>query len=419
MKSWMTHLPPLRRSLLPGLIACGLALSLGWLSPSRSLGAGRGAISLNVSANAAQQTSPVADQPAPPTIAYLILAEGPVNNRLARRIRQGLERAAAAGAEVVVIEIDTFGGELGAAVEIRDALLDSNLRTIAFINRRAISAGALVALATHEIVMAPGATIGAAAPVRVTWTGSEPAGEKTISYFRKEMKATAESRGHPGALAEAMVDADVVISEVVEKGKLLTLTTQEALRLKLAAAQHEDREDLLQAYNLELLEESRAQAAQAAESAGIRGWLGQIRAWQVWVILGLVLGLAEMLLPGFFLLWFGVGALLASLLAYLGVPRGAQIGVFLASSILLLISSRTIFKSVLLRSPQGVPTNIEALLGRTGMVLKAIEGSLQPGSVKLGGEVWSAVSDDETHIAKGAKVQVLEIVGNKARVKPV
>ncbi|MCH8266696.1 MAG: hypothetical protein IH846_04205 [Acidobacteria bacterium] len=320
---------------------------------------------------------------------------------------------------MVVIEIDTFGGELGAAVEIRDALLDSNLRTIAFINRRAISAGALIALATHEIVMAPGATIGAAAPLRVTWTGLEPAGEKTISYFRKEMKATAESREHPGALAEAMVDADVVISEVVEKGKLLTLTTQEALRLKLAAAQHEDREDLLQAYNLELLEESLAQAAQAAERAGIRGWLGQISAWQVWVILGLVLGLAEMLLSGFFLLWFGVGALLASLLAFLGVPRGAQIGVFLASSFLLLIFSRTIFKSVLFRSPHGVATNVEALLGRTGMVLKAIEGSLQPGSVKLGGEVWSAVSDDETHIAKGAKVQVLEIVGNKVRVKPV
>ncbi|MCH7979048.1 MAG: hypothetical protein IH935_08740 [Acidobacteria bacterium] len=320
---------------------------------------------------------------------------------------------------MVVIEIDTFGGELGAAVEIRDALLDSNLRTIAFINRRAISAGALIALATHEIVMAPGATIGAAAPLRVTWTGSEPAGEKTISYFRKEMKATAESREHPGALAEAMVDADVVISEVVEKGKLLTLTTQEALRLKLAAAQHEDREDLLQAYNLELLEESLAQAAQAAERAGIRGWLGQISAWQVWVILGLVLGLAEMLLPGFFLLWFGVGALLASLLAFLGVPRGAQIGVFLASSFLLLISSRTIFKSILFRSPHGVATNVEALLGRTGMVLEIIEGSLKPGSVKLGGEVWSAVSDDETHIANGAKVQVLEIVGNKVRVKPV
>ena len=418
MKSWMTHLIPLRGSLLLGLIACGLALSLGWLAPSRSLGAGRGAISWSVSANAAQQTSPVADQPAPPTKAYLILAEGPVNDRLARRVRQGLERAAAAGAEVVVIEIDTFGGELGAAVEIRDALLDSNLRTIAFINRRAISAGALIALATHEIVMAPGATIGAAAPLRVTWTGLEPAGEKTISYFRKEMKATAESREHPGALAEAMVDADVVISEVVEKGKLLTLTTQEALRLKLAAAQREDREDLLQAYNLELLEESLAQAAQAAERAGIRGWLGQISAWQVWVILGLVLGLAEMLLPGFFLLWFGVGALLASLLAFLGVPRGVQIGVFLASSFLLLISSRTIFTSVLFRSPHGVATNVEALLGRTGMVLQAIEGSLQPGSVKIGGKVWSAVSDDEAHIAKGAKVQVLKIVGNKAWVKP-
>ena len=77
---------------------------------------------------------------------------------------------------------------MDAAVEIRDALLDVRLHTIAFINKRAISAGALIALAAHDIVMAPGTTIGAATPMQVTLTGSKPAGEKTVSYFRKEMK---------------------------------------------------------------------------------------------------------------------------------------------------------------------------------------------------------------------------------------
>ena len=155
---------------------------------------------------------------------------------------------------------------------LRDTILDAPLRTIAFINKRAISAGALLALSTHEIVMAPGATIGAAEPLRITWKGSEPAGEKIISYFRKEMKATAESRNHPGALAEAMVDADVVVPEVVEKGKLLTLTTQEALTLKLAAAKSEDLEQLLETYKLELVAESRKEAARAAEAVNGRDW---------------------------------------------------------------------------------------------------------------------------------------------------
>lgn len=57
--------------------------------------------------------------------------------------------------------------------------------------------------------------------------------------------------------------------------------------------------------------------------------------------------------------------------------------------------------------------------GRTGLVLKPIEGSLKPGSVKIGGEVWSAICEDETRISKGTKVEVLEVVGNKVSVKPV
>ena len=355
----------------------------------------------------------------PRQTAYLILLKGEVNDRLARHVLDGLERATAAGAQAVIIEIDTFGGELDAAVQMRDALLDLPLETIAFINKRAISAGALVALATHEIVMAPGATIGAATPVRVTWRGTEPAGEKAISYFRKEMKATAESREHPGELAEAMVDPDVVVSGVVEKGKLLTLTTREALELRLATAEHGNLERLLSAFQLTLPSESQAEAQRAAEQSRASRWWGQVRAWQGWVIAGLGLLMAEMMLPGFFILWFGVGALVASLLAYLGVPWGIQVAVFLGSSSLLLVFSRTIFRTKFLRSPQTVRTNVEALKGRPGIVLSPIEGSVKPGLVKVGGEDWSAVCEEETQITKGANVEVLEVVGNKVRVKTI
>ena len=341
-----------------------------------------------------------------------------MTNGLVRRVRRDLEKAAEAGANVAIIEIDTFGGELGPAVALRDTLLDSPLRTIAFINKRAISAGALLALAAHEIVMAPGATIGAAEPYHITWQGSEPAGEKIISYFRKEMKATAESRNHPVELAEAMVDPDVVVPGVVGKGKLLTLTTQEALKLHLAAAESDGLAQLLQAYELELVPESQ-EGARRGERAGLFEWFEQVRAWHVWIVVGLVLVLAEMVIPGFFLLWFGVGAFLASLLAFLGLSRNIQSVVFLASSFVLLIFSRTIFKSVLLRAPERVATNMEALRGRSGITVKAIEGTLTPGEVKVGGEMWAAVCDDGTQIAEGAKVEVLEVVGNKVRVKSI
>jgi len=83
--------------------------------------------------------------------------------------------------------------------------------------------------------MTGGATIGAATPVQIGQSGapSESVGEKTVSYVRKEFRATADSRKRPPLLAEAMVDADVEIKGVIEKGKLLTLTTEEALKHKL------------------------------------------------------------------------------------------------------------------------------------------------------------------------------------------
>jgi membrane-bound ClpP family serine protease len=356
-------------------------------------------------------------QSVPPQKAYLILVEGRVNSKLSRQVRDGLEKAKSLGAKVAILKINTFGGNLGAAVEIRDALLDSPLRTIALINKRAISAGALVALATHEIIMVPGATIGAAAPVEGTGRGAKPAGEKAISYFRKEMKATAESRNHPLALAEAMVDLDVIVSGVVEKGKLLTLTTQEAVELKLAKEQIAGLGDLIRIRHLELVSEKPAETRSLVERWRVKDWFVQFRAWHVWFIAGLLLGVAEILIPGFFILWFGVGAFLAALLAWLSLPWAVQFGAFLASSFLLLLSSRTIFRSFLFKSQEDISTNVDALTGRIGVVLKAIEGDLKPGLVQLGGEKWSAVCEGEKKIMKGARVKVLGVTGNKVRVE--
>jgi membrane-bound serine protease (ClpP class) len=178
--------------------------------------------------------APAAAQDRRPLV-YVAQIEGIIDLGLAPFVQRVLDQAAAAGAAAVVLEVNTFGGRVDAAVQIRDALLGAQVPTIAYVNRRAISAGALISLAAEHLVMAEGATIGAATPVMSGGQGgAQPVSEKTVSYVRKEFRATAESRKRPALIAEAMVDADVAIRGVIEKGKLLTLTTEEALKHKVA-----------------------------------------------------------------------------------------------------------------------------------------------------------------------------------------
>ena len=93
----------------------------------------------------------------------------------------------------MILDIDTPGGRLDAVLQMRDALLGSPVRTIAFVDRTAFSAGALIAIAAEEIYMTPGAVMGAATPVDGV-TG-ETASEKIVSAVRTTFKATAEARG--------------------------------------------------------------------------------------------------------------------------------------------------------------------------------------------------------------------------------
>ncbi len=188
-------------------------------------------------------------QPARPHV-LVVSVDGMIDLGLAPYLARALRDAEAGGASAVLVEINTFGGRVDAAVAIRDVLVTSPVRTVAFINQRAISAGALIALSCHTIVMVPGGTIGAAAPVTGGTSEAQPAGEKTVSYVRKEFAATAEMRKRPIAFAEAMVDEDVVIDGVVAEGKLLTMTASEAVTHKVADVVAADRAAALAAVDL-------------------------------------------------------------------------------------------------------------------------------------------------------------------------
>ncbi len=217
-----------------------------------------GRLSLVVFAFLATFASALAQEKRP--LVYVAPIEGIIDLGLAPFVQRVLSEAEAAGAAAVVLDINTFGGRVDAAVQIRDALLNARVRTIAYVNKRAISAGALIGLAAEDLVMAGGGTIGAATPVQMGQPGAaaQPVAEKTVSYVRKEFRATAEARKRPPLLAEAMVDADVVIPKIIEKGKLLTLTTDEALRHKLATFRADTLESALEQLGLANAELRRA-----------------------------------------------------------------------------------------------------------------------------------------------------------------
>jgi membrane-bound serine protease (ClpP class) len=185
-------------------------------------------------------------------LVYVLPISGVIDLGLAPFVARVLNEANQAGAAVVILDIDTFGGRVDAAVQIRDTLLNAKVRTVAFVNKRAISAGALIGLSAQTLVMSTGSTIGAAAPVQAGVPGAAavPVSEKTVSYLRKEFRATAEARKRPLLLSEAMVDADVEVPGIIDKGKLLTLTTDEALLHKVADFRADSLDDVLQQLGL-------------------------------------------------------------------------------------------------------------------------------------------------------------------------
>jgi membrane-bound serine protease (ClpP class) len=178
-----------------------------------------------------------------PTV-YRIPVSGVVENGLAPYVARSIREAESSGAAAAFLDIDTPGGRIDAAERIADAVRAARIPVYGYVNPRAYSAGALIAISTNGIYMRPGAVIGAATPVDGQGTR---ASEKTVSAMRAEFRSMAEQRGLDPRLAEAMVDENVEIPGVVKKGQLLTLSTNEAVKLKFAKAQIADQAALLQA----------------------------------------------------------------------------------------------------------------------------------------------------------------------------
>lgn len=160
--------------------------------------------------------------------ATLVKIDGMIDNGVAFYVDRSIKSAQETGSSVIIFEINTLGGRVDSAIKIKDLIINSELKTVAFVNKRAISAGALISLSCNNIVMADGSSIGAATVVDQE---GEKQSEKAQSYFRSEIASTAERMGRDKDIARAMVDEDIEIEGVIEKGKLLTLTSNEAFEL--------------------------------------------------------------------------------------------------------------------------------------------------------------------------------------------
>jgi len=288
---------------------------------------------------------------------WIIPVKGDIEPSIIAFIRRASQNALSKGASTIIYEIDTFGGRVDTALQISSFIGSlKNIRTIAWVRSGpesmgvSWSAGALIALSCQDIVMSSGTSIGAAAPVTVGPDGQmAPTGEKTVSAVRSQMAALAEKNKHPVLLALAMVDQDLEVWDVqvngenrlvnsVElegleknsankvvrqnlvsaKGKLLSLTANEALRYGLARAVADDSTELLQKLNItgeitELNPNAADQIVTVLTSGAVQTIL---------ILLGLVMLFLEINTPGFgipgvvaiisFVTVFGLNALLGT-----------------------------------------------------------------------------------------------------------
>ena len=193
---------------------------------------------------------------------YVIPIQDVIDLGIPGLVNRGIDLAESNNADLILFDIDTFGGRVDAATQIKDAIASTEIETIAFINRRAISAGSLISLSCDQIFMTEGATIGATSVVDMS--GSKQS-EKSQSYMREEMAATAEKSGKNPEIARGMVDEELSFEFLIvegdtltvtdiegrKEGKLITLTTELALKYGIADGKSESVEELLLSLNIE------------------------------------------------------------------------------------------------------------------------------------------------------------------------
>lgn len=152
------------------------------------------------------------------TVFYRIRLDMDIDKAAQRKVVSGLEKAEAAGADYVLLDLDTYGGAVDAADSIRTAVLRCEMPVVAYVNMQAASAGALISIACDSIYMKTGSSMGAATVVN---QNGEEMPDKYQSFMRGMMRSTAQANGRDPKIAESMVDT----------ANVLSLTPDEAMKV--------------------------------------------------------------------------------------------------------------------------------------------------------------------------------------------
>jgi membrane-bound serine protease (ClpP class) len=397
----------------------------------------------------------------------IIHIEGEIELGLSKYVQRALSDLE--NVKAIIFIVDTFGGELNAATEIKDKILELNSKgilTIGWIKGRAWSAGALITLATKKIVFSSGGSIGAAEPI--------PATEKTISALKGEFMSTCEANGRDPLIGAAMVDKEIEIEGVVKKGEILTLSKELAKKTHFLDFEANSLEEILNEFNLKNYEVVDIKFTFTEKIArfitqsivreilliigflgllieattpgfGVPGTMGlislalffgghMIAGLGNWLYVGLfIIGVILLLIEIFLIPGFGLTGISGIILIFIsifftlggGTRALYSIGVVAAILLILFIILLVLFPKLPIWNKLGLKeslktekgyttfTPLEELIGKEGKVITTLRPS---GTIEIDGKRYDAISLGE-FIEKDSRVKVVKIEGNKIIVE--
>lgn len=397
-------------------------------------------------------------------------------------IKKAIKKAADEGASLIILELDTPGGLLSSALSIKNSIIESDIPVVAYINKNALSAGALISLSCESIYMSDGSIIGAATPVYMKGDEIEKAGEKEISAMRAAMRSSAERNKKNVRVAEAMVDETIVLTKKndgidLDDKTLLTLSAEEALKVNIADGKANSIMDIIKLRNLsensviKNVEEEKYDyilrflinpvVLSALISIGIIGVYIELKtpgfgiggvisiiAFSIFFFAQIFVGDSGFLAPAIFFLGivllaieifvipgFGITGILgifgiaAGIFMSFGINNIAQatLVVFvslISDIILIIILARFILKSKGFKNKMALETDTAGYHSSVSYDdLLGLEGITETlfrpsGNIIIDGKKYDAITEGE-FINKGAKIKVILVEGNKIVVKEV
>ncbi|MEW9107799.1 MAG: nodulation protein NfeD [Cytobacillus gottheilii] len=404
-------------------------------------------------------------------IVYTVPVEETVEKGLYAFLSRAVHTAEEEGADAIIFELNTPGGAVDAAGEIGKLLTSTDIKTISFVNKQALSAGAYIALNTDEIYMVPGSTMGSAAIIDQS---GNTAGKKAESYWFSAMESAAQQSNRDPIVARAMADESIEIPELgLGNDELLTLTPDQALEVNYSEATVTNMDELVQQLGFENAEIRSMEESFSEKLArfltnpviipillsigsiglvvelyspgfGVPGFMGLsalllffyghlvagLAGYETLIlfVIGIGLLIAEFFLPGGIAGLLGAGAIIASLFMASGNVVHMGISILIAISAAILVSILLVkvfgkkmkfFRKMILTDSTNTEkgyvsnTNRTELIGTEGYALTALRPA---GTVVISNERIDVVSEGG-FIQKDAKVRVVKAEGSRIVVR--